>query len=179
MKPDLKWYDWNQHISSDEREQMCADVSNLIEQGKYFTNSPKFQTNVNILGEPGTHWMKLKMSFIMSCFMYAGKELQIKNVQSWSYQTSLKHEEARDNLWHHHHHNKQVQSLSGVYYVHLPEVLDECGTEFAMEGPEGKQRHMEPPRIGQWVIYPSHYWHRPGVLKSIEDRYIVAADMWY
>ena len=74
---------------------------------------------------------------------------------------------------------QSVESLSGVYYVHLPEVLDECGTEFAMEGPEGEPRHMEPPRIGQWVIYPSHYWHRPGVLKSKQDRYIVAADLWY
>ena len=76
-------------------------------------------------------------------------------------------------------HNKEVQSLSGVYYVHLPEVLDECGTEFAIDGPEEKARHMEPPRIGQWVIYPSNYWHRPGILKSKENRYIVAADLWY
>lgn len=179
MKLDLKWYDWNHHISDTDREHMCADVSNLIQQGKYFTNSPRYQTNVNIFGQPGVHWMKLKMSFVMSCFMYAERELKIKNVQSWSYQTSLKYAEERDTLWHHHHHNKEVESLSGVYYVKLPELSDECGTEFALDGPTENSRHMEPPRIGQWVIYPSNYWHRPGVLKSKLDRYIVAADMWY
>ena len=178
-KPNLKWYDWNKLITAEDREMVCKDVDQLIKDGKYFTNSPKYQTNINVMGLQSAHWMKIKMSFVTSCFMYAEKELKIKNVQSWSYQTSLNYEEPRDNLWHHHQHNKEVQSLSGVYYVHLPEVLDECGTEFAIDGPEEKARHMEPPRIGQWVIYPSNYWHRPGILKSKENRYIVAADLWY
>ena len=27
------------------------------------------------------------------------------------------------------------------------------------------------------MIYPGKVWHRPGVVQSMEDRYIVAADL--
>ena len=85
-KPNLKWYDWNKLITAEDREMVCKDVDQLIKDGKYFTNSPKYQTNINVMGLQSSHWMKIKMSFITSCFMYAEKELKIKNVQSWSYQ---------------------------------------------------------------------------------------------
>ena len=81
-KPNLKWYDWNKLITAEDREMVCKDVDQLIKDGKYFTNSPKYQTNINVMGMNSPQWMKLKMSFIMSCFMYAGKELKIKKQDS-------------------------------------------------------------------------------------------------
>ena len=110
--------------------------------------------------------------------MYLEKEVQIKNIQAWSFMTKAPGED-RDKLWHHHWHDKNTKSISGVYYVYLPEANDDCGTEFAPKGPEDQTRHMEPPFLGGWIIYESKEWHRPGILKSEEPRFIVAADMMY
>jgi hypothetical protein len=69
-----------------------------------------------------------------------------------------------------------------VYYMHLPiagEVVgpQTAGTELAPNGPEGDGKYFTPWREGHWMIYPGKIWHRPGILHTEEDRYIVAADM--
>ena len=174
----IKKYDWNYLITQRDRDMVCEDVKQAINDGKFWTNSPKFQTNFNVFGLQSPHWMKLKMSFIMSCFMFLEKEVQIKAIQAWSFMTKLPGED-REQLWHHHWHDISVNSISGVYYVHLPEADDDCGTEFAPNGPEDKLRHMEPPLLGGWIIYESKEWHRPGKLKSEDSRFIVAADLTY
>jgi hypothetical protein len=38
---------------------------------------------------------------------------------------------------------------------------------------------MLPPKEGEWVIYNSKEWHRPGELLSDKDRFIVAADLQF
>ena len=120
------------------------------------------------------------MSFIWSCFRFLGREVQIKNIQSWSFMTSLKNEEDRDKLWHHHNHNTATTTVSGVYYMRLPDDvkdLDKAGTELAPISPEGEGNFFVPWKTGHWMIYPGKVWHRPGVVQSMEDRFIVAADM--
>jgi len=174
-----QWYDFNSLITKTDRTRMANDVRQMIESGRFWHNSPKYQTNEQVFGIPSPHWSKLKMSFVWSCFAFLQREVQIKGVQSWSFMTSLKHEEPRDALWHHHHHNKSVNSVSGVYYVKVPVKKKECGTEFAPYGPENPARLQLPPKEGQWIIYNSREWHRPGELKSDKDRFIVAADMMY
>jgi len=52
-----------------------------------------------------------------------------------------------------------------------------AGTELAPNGPEGDEKYFTPWREGHWMIYPGKIWHRPGILHTEEDRYIVAADM--
>ena len=47
VKPNVKWYDWNKIITAEDRELVCKDVAQLIKDGKYFTNSPKFDTSVS------------------------------------------------------------------------------------------------------------------------------------
>lgn len=176
---DFQFYDFSSLVTRKDRMHMIDDVRKLINEGQYWTNSPKYQTNVQIFGQPGAHWSKLKMSFVWSCFAYLGKEVQIKGVQSWSFMTSNKYPENRDNLWHHHHHDKSVNSISGVYYLKVPVNKLKCGTEFAPNGPEDPKRFVVPPREGQWVIYNSDEWHRPGELLGDKDRFIVAADMMF
>jgi|SRR6056300_324882 len=178
---DYEYYDFNGLISQEDRDNVCESVASIISNGQYFQNSPKFQTNINVFGLPQPYWMKLKMSFIYSVFAFLDKEVQIKKVQSWSYQTSLKYKENRDMLWHNHNTNGQNRTVSGIYYVHLPEVDNvlEAGTEFAPNGPEADGKFFLEPKIGQWLIYPGSTWHRPGILQSNEDRYIVAADLEY
>ena len=177
-----EYYDWNNLIDRTSRMSMCDDVNELISKGNYWTNSPKYQTNVNVFGLPNEKWTNLKMSFIWSCFAFMKQERQIKNIQSWSYRTSLKDAEDRDTLWHHHNHNTETTTVSGVYYMHLPiagEVVgpQTAGTELAPNGPEGDGKYFTPWREGHWMIYPGKIWHRPGILHTEEDRYIVAADM--
>lgn len=177
-----QYFNFDNLIDNIDRDAMMNDIDYHIAQGNYFENSPKFQTNVNILGLPGQHWTKLKMSFLFSVFTFLGKEVQIKNVQSWSYRTSLKFPENRNKLWHHHNHNPNTTTISGVYYCHIPKCddFDSCGTEFAPSGPEHvDSRIMIAPRVGQWLIYNGDTWHRPGILQSTEDRYIIAADLEY
>ena len=172
---EYEYYDWNNLIDEQQRHKMCEVVATGIKEGKFWTNSPKYQTNWNVFQD----FTDLKMSFIWSAFRYLGREVQIKNVQSWSFMTSRKYPEDRENLWHHHHHDTSVQSVSGVYYVKVPVVKKQCGTEFAPNGLEDPSRLMLPPKEGEWVIYNSKEWHRPGELLSDKDRFIVAADLQF
>lgn len=174
-----EYYDWNNLISENDKQNVCHSVREIISRGQFFQNSPKYQTNINVFGLSDPYWMKLKMSFIWSVFSFLEKEVQIKKVQSWSYMTSGKYKEPRDALWHHHNTNPNANTVSGIFYVHLPVVVPEAGTEFAPKGPESPERFWIEPKIGHWVCYNGREWHRPGILQSDEDRFIVAADLEY
>ena len=173
---EYEYYDWNSLIDEKHRDRMRNDIEMGIRAGKFWHNSPKYQTNWNVFQD----FTDLKMAFIWSAFKILGKEVQIKNVQSWAFQTSLKHAEDRDTLWHHHNHNPATKTVSGVFYLHLPEDvkdLEKAGTELAPDSPEGEGNFFVPWKTGHWMIYPGAVWHRPGVVQSLNDRYIVAADM--
>ena len=175
-----EYYNWNNLIDSDSRDRMVTNVDEIIASGNYFTNSPRFQTKQNVFGLQTTDWVNLKMSFIWSCFAFMNREVQIKNIQSWSFQTSQQTAEDRDNLWHHHNHNPETTTVSGVYYLQLPDDvtdLNTAGTELAPNGVEGEGKYFAGWDTGHWMIYPGKIWHRPGILQSDSNRYIVAADM--
>lgn len=175
------YFNWTSLINSEARQCLVADVEELISSGNYWTNSPKYQTNINVFGIQKEHWTNLKMSFIWSCFAYLQREVQIKNIQSWSFMTALNTAEDRDVLWHHHNHNTQTKTVSGVFYLHLPEHQDNnlelAGTELAPNGVDKEGKFFVPWQTGHWMIYPGSTWHRPGMLYSDEPRFIVAADM--
>ena len=174
-----EYYDWNTLIDQSSRERMMLEINTGIEAGRYWKNSPKYQTDWNVFGTPTTDFINLKMSFIWSCFSYLKKEVSIKQVQSWAFQTCLPGED-RDKLWHHHNHNDDTKTVSGVYYCQLPEDvkdLEKAGTELAPVSPEGEGNFFVPWKTGHWMIYPGSVWHRPGVVQSQQDRFIVAADM--
>jgi hypothetical protein len=72
--------------------------------------------------------------------------------------------------------------LSGIYYLKIPDDvqdLDYCGTEIAPNGVEGDGKFFVKPEIGNWIIYPSDTWHRPGIVQSNQFRFILAADIEY
>jgi hypothetical protein len=175
-------YDWNALVTDSDRECMITDIRSLIDQGRYWSNCPRYQTTDNVFGLEGKHWTNIKMSFIWSCFSYLRREVQIQGIQSWSYMTSLKYTvEDRDNLWHTHQRDG-VKVLSGVYYLHIPSNVDNytAGTEFSPLGPEREEgRFFAEAKQGCWAIWPGSSWHRPGVLQSKEDRFIIAADMGF
>jgi hypothetical protein len=176
-----EYYNWSALIDDSSREQCARDIKSTVSQGKFWDNSPPYQTNINIFTLPGQHWTNLKMSFIWSCFAYMQREVQIRAVKSWGYMTSLQRAENRDILWHNHI-RPDAQVLSGVFYLYMPPNinLDTAGTEFAPNGANDPDSfHFAPAKIGHWIIWPGKEWHRPGILQSQKDRFIVAADMEY
>jgi hypothetical protein len=177
---EYKTYDWNHLIKDSDRHDMIKDIRDVIDQGRYWTNCPRYQTTDNIFGLNADYWVNIKMSFIWSCFAYLKRDVQIKSVKSWSYMTSLKYtEEDRDTLWHTHT-REGSKVVSGVYYLHVPQDVDTvtAGTEFSPLGPEQEEgRFFAEAQQGHWAIWPGSAWHRPGVLQSEEDRFIIAADM--
>ncbi len=170
-------YDWTSLIDSEARRSMITDINQVIGDGHYWKNSPPYQTNINIFGLTTDYWNNLKMSFIWSAFAYMKQERQIKTIKSWGYRTNIDTQEDRDNYWHQHIRDDSIV-LSGVYYVEIPEDanLQTSGTELAHTTPEGDTTYV-PAKEGHWLIFPGKTWHRPGILQSNKNRYIVAADM--
>jgi len=172
-----EYYDWNNLIGAKDRRQFVTDIDELISTGKYWKNSPPYQTDVNVFGLPGQQWNNLKMSFIWSCFDFMKQERQIKSIKSWGYKTNFTTQEDRNNYWHQHIREDSIV-VSGVYYIDLPKICNTntSGTELAHDTPEGNSEYMEW-RTGNWIIFPGKTWHRPGYLEVDNWRYIVAADM--
>jgi len=174
-------YNFSSTISLQDESLAKQDIQNIIESGNYFKNSPKLLTAYNVFARTEQHWLKLRMSFIFSCFMYLGKEVQIKNMQAWSFMTNNDIVEDRDDLWHTHHLTKENNSLSAIYYLHIPNdaVYMLSGTEFAPNGVKEQERLVVAPASQSWLVYPSDQWHRPMPPQSKEYRFIIAADMEY
>jgi hypothetical protein len=180
----VKAYDFSSLITVQDDAQACEIVKQVVAQGNYFTNSPKFQTKENIFARSESVWLKYRMSFMFSVFMYLGREVKVSEMMAWSFMTNLQGAENRDNLWHHHWHPKNPNSkmLSGIYYLKIPDDVrdrDYCGTEIAPNGVEEDGKFFVKPETGNWIIYPSNTWHRPGIVQSNQFRFILAADIEY
>jgi len=175
-----KYYDWNQIITFDDRSKMVSDIRIAVDTGNILKDQPKFQPNFVAFDRSEFYWSKLSQSFLMSCCDFLGKQVPVVGTRSWSFMTSLAYpEEDRDALWHHHHHDHNYKTLSGVYYLNIPIDDEDCGTEFAPDGPKKEARVMLPPKQGHWIIYHGQEWHRPGIVKAMDPRFIVAADLIY
>jgi len=177
-----KKYDFSSLITEQDTQRAIEMIKQLIAEGQYFTNSPRYQTNVNLFGLPDPVWLKFRMSFLMSVFMYLGREAKVAEMMSWSYMTNLDTQENRDVYWHTHNTNQWKQKMSGVLYLHIPddvENYDLAGTEFAPNGVEGDGKYFVKPAHLTWSIFPGSVWHRPGIAQSHKYRFVIAADVEY
>ena len=178
----VRKFNFSSIVTPEDDAVACDIIKNIIAEGNYFTNSPKFQTKENLFGRPETVWLKYRMSFMFSLFMYLGREVKVSNMMAWSFMTNLQGAENRENLWHNHWHPSQPNNrmFSGVWYLHIPsdvKDLDYCGTEIAPNGAEQDGKYFIRPTPGQWIIYPSETWHRPGIVQSNQYRFVLAADI--
>ena len=177
----VKTYDYSSFITPADIEGAISDINKIIDSGNYFTNSPRFQTKENIFQLQADHWLKLRMSFLTSVFMYLGSERRVSGMMAWCFKTNRSTEEDRNDYWH--HHNKHSgQSMSGIMYLDIPDDvtdLSTCGTEIAPNGPEKGGKFFIGPNDRTWNIYPSQTWHRPGPAQSDKWRYVLAADVDY
>jgi hypothetical protein len=177
-------FDFSSVITKADNQEAIGIIKNIIADGNYFTNSPKFQTKENIFARSEPIWVKYRMSFLFSVFMYLGREVKVSEMMAWSFMTNLGTVEDREKLWHHHWHPKNSNShmLSGILYLHIPEDVkdrDYTGTEMAPNGPNSDGKFFVRPADFTWVIYPSKEWHRPGIVQSNEYRFVLAADVEY
>lgn len=172
-------FDFSSVITADDQKSAVKEITQIINSGQYFKNSPRFQTQLNLFGLQDPLWMKFRMSFIFSVFMYLGKEVSIHNLQSWSFMTNNEIIEDRDNLWHTHHYTDGKTTISGIWYLHIPEdaIWDQSGTEFAPNGVDHLDRLILPPKQNSWLIYPGKIYHRPMPPQSKQYRYVLAADL--
>jgi hypothetical protein len=175
-------YDYSSLITATENETAISIIKSIIESGNYFTNSPPFQTKENIFARSEEVWLKYRMTFLLSCFFYAGKEVKVTGMKAWSFMTNLSTVEDRNKYWHHHAKYGEGKGLSGIMYLRIPEDVKDrstCGTEIAPNGPESDGKFFVTPSDYTWMIYPSETWHRPGIVQSEDWRFIIAADMQY
>jgi hypothetical protein len=177
-------FDFSSLITEQDNREACEIIKQIIADGNYFTNSPKFQTKENIFARTESIWVKYRMSFLMSVFMYLGREVKVGNMMAWSYMTNLEGAEDREKLWHNHWHpqNPNAKMMSGIFYLHIPKDVkdrDYCGTEMAPNGVDKDDKFFIRPTDGNWLIYPSDQWHRPGIVQSNDYRFILAVDVEY
>jgi hypothetical protein len=172
-------YDFSSIITSADNDTAISTIKSIIDNGQYFKNSPPYQTQQNLFQLSDPVWLKYRMSFLMSVFMYIGREVKVSNMQAWSFMTNLSTVEDREKYWHNHD-KHSGQSMSGIMYLHIPDDVkdwDTCGTEIAPNGPVGSGKFFIRPKYFTWVIYPSTIWHRPGIVQSDQYRFILAADV--
>lgn len=178
-------YDWSSLIKQEDNDQIKSIAKGIIDSGNYFTNSPRFQTKQNLFGRQERVFLKMRQSFIYSCFMYLDREVRIKNIMSWVFMTNNETAENRNDFWHNHHvsdNDGTTDTLSGVWYVHIPKVenQDLTGTEFSVNPkPNFEDTYFLKPNHLTWNIYSSKLWHRPGICDTSEYRFVFAADMEY
>jgi hypothetical protein len=177
-------FDFSSVITEQDNNIAIGIIKEIIADGNYFANSPKYQTKENIFARAEDIWLKYRMSFLFSVFLYLGREVKVSNMMAWSFMTNLEGAENRENLWHHHWHPSKPESkiMSGIFYLDIPndvKDLDYCGTEFAPEGLESDVKFFVRPSKYNWLIYPGDKWHRPGIVQSNEYRFILAADVEY
>ena len=174
-------YDYSSLITAADNDTAISTIKSIIDSGNYFKNSPPFQTQENLFQRTEDIWLKYRMTFLTSVFLYLGREHRVSNMMAWSFMTNLSTVEDRDKYWH--HHNKHSgQSLSGIMYLSIPDDVkdfDTCGTEIAPNGPESDGKFYVKPSYYTWLIYPSNTWHRPGIVQSNKYRFILAADIDY
>jgi hypothetical protein len=180
----VRKFDFRSVITEQDDITACSIIKTIVTDGNYFANSPKFQTKENLFARREPVWLKYRMSFMFSVFMYLGREVKVSEMMAWSFMTNLQGAEDREKLWHHHWHPKNPNSkmLSGIYYLHIPNDVkdrDYCGTEIAPNGVVGDDKYFVTPTTGNWIIYPSSTWHRPGIVQSNQFRFILAADIEY
>lgn len=178
-------YDFSSLFTDDDNKQIINISKSIIDSGNYFHNSPKYQTKENLFARPEPVWLKMRQSFIYSCFMFLGREVRIKNIMSWVFMTSAKDAEDRNNMWHNHHVNDNdgtTDTISGIWYVHIPKDVTNpelTGTEFTLGQPGQDASFFLKPNHLTWNVYPSKLYHRPGITDSNEYRFVFAADMEY
>ena len=64
-------FDFSSLITKEHDHKTCEVIQQIVADGNYFVNSPKFQTRENLFARTEDIWLKYRMSFLFSVFMYS------------------------------------------------------------------------------------------------------------
>ena len=163
----IKIYNYSNLISRKEKIKAKNKVDSLIKNGNYCKNVPSYQT-----WETLYEYEEFKIflnTFIHSCFSYLGEEKSIKRLKMWCFVDCLRNNITKDQEKQWHSHDDGQNKLSGIFYLRN---LRKEMTEFKDIDVNNLKYHPF-----SWYIYPSFLIHRPPKIKSIRNRYTIAADL--
>lgn len=160
-------YNYSDIITKKDQRIAIDFVDNLIKNECWYKSHPPFQTFADLY-----KYKEFKIfysTFLNSCLKY----LNINNVSNykvlmWVFRDNRfnNKQKNQEELWHEHSRGN-MNKISGVYYLRN---LRNEGTEF-------KNYKISKPEPYTWYIYPSHLLHKPPIIKSIRNRYVISADL--
>jgi len=156
-------------------ERLLKKVDLLLQNGQYHHDRPLYQTKGNILiAHP--EFSELRKSFLSCVRLYLGRNSESffsspLNLVSWVY-TNWGGSGFIDNGYHSHN-SANPTSISGIYFLSLPEETLSCATRFVIGG----NIHYLPPIQGTWFLFPSSLHHQPGRSNLQTRRYTLSADL--
>ncbi len=159
-------FDYGNMITNKDIIKAKNKVDELIKTENYCKTVHTYQTWANLY-----QYSEFKIfyeTFITSCFLYLNQKVNIKRERMWCYVDCARNnlKKNRDELWHEHSENGR-NKLSGIFYlINRRKEL----TEF-------KNIDHLPYKSFSWYIYPSSLLHRPPKIKSIRNRYTIAANL--
>lgn len=170
----IKKYDFKNLISLEDNINCIKVIDQLFENDDWDKKSPQYQTWADLFEYD--EFYKFKYSFILSCFSYLNKEVDIFEIGSWCYMSYYSHQitQNRDDQWHSHH-IENAKVLSGIFYLNVPKDVP----DYEFSGTEFKEFPNIIPEDFCWFIYPGHLIHRPGKIQSDSKRYVLACDLGY
>ena len=174
----IKKYDFKNLISLEENINCIKLIDQLFESGNWCKTAPQYQTFTNLFVYE--EFYKLKYSFVLSCFSYLNKEVNIFTIKAWCHMSFYSHQikKDRDKEWHSHHdsyHEESDKKLSGLFYLNVPKDVP----DYESSGTEFKEFPNIIPEDFCWFIFPSHLVHRPGKIQSDSKRYVLGCDVKY
>lgn len=164
----IRRYDYSSLFDDRDIESMKSDIQSLVDQGKYVTGIPLYQSRSDFLDTmSGDHWVKLKASLLSSAMCYVGGEVYLKNLKCWSLSNKVLTEE--DHVWH--THDSGGEGLVGVFYLQ-----NGTGTDlFLDERFDSNVPVTFHGKKANWLLYPKNLYHRPSPHNG-EMRYVIAMD---
>lgn len=171
----IKKYNYKNILTEEDQDLYIKIIDKIYEGGDYDKNNPGIQTPPYLFDYP--EFFKLRQTFFLSCSSYLNRDVTLNlhntEVKCWCHM-NYRYKQQRDdieNYWHDHN----PTEISGIYYLKTPKTgltQFKTGTEFL-----DKSIGYISPENFSWFIFPSHLIHRPGLIKSNQKRYVIAATL--
>lgn len=185
----IKKFNCSDILAIDDDLKCLKHIDALIDNGQYFNQVPGYQINVDIFKKDIKFWKKYRSSLIRSVKEYLQKEIELVDISSWAYVSTVDTNKCRNNLWHDHIFDEDGEIdqalpnklsgnqkvVCGIYYLYVSDSdnLETAGTEFKIN----ETTFFIKPEKNSWFLFEPELLHRSGVTNS--KRYVLATDVIY
>ena len=179
----IKQYLYNDVFSKDDKNFIISHLEeNFFNIGKIEKKYPGYQTlyDHNLFQINYDPFEKLKKTFIQSCKDYVNISKIKFNIDHEKYESrcwcylNWKDSNRSDQEFHIHNRSNPF-TISGIFYLKMPDDDENVGTKFLLGG----NLITLPSITNSWFIFPSNYGHIPGNLTNTKKRYVISADLWF